>query len=208
MDIVQARRELVVVAEVVAAVHEVADPVVGDARLHRLVGKLGEVVVEAEEEAPDVRHGRRRRRLRRRAGNRRRLGDARQRVMRVDLNRYELRRCPRLQDSGIARVEGISLAEGALERAVGAGDVGEQQHIGFDQNRLAIRVRLAHNRRRGEQAVGKRFAHRARLRRIRLREVIRVAREQLHLVHPEAMEIDDMAFAHQPAEEEFLPETA
>src|SRR5205823_4894458 len=127
---------------------------------------------------------------------------------RIDIDGDELRRRASLDDSRIARIKRVSLPIGALQRAVGAGDVGEEQRIGVDQDRIALGMRLAHDWCRGEEAVGKSLGHGARLRCIRLREVVRVARKQLNLVLAQAVKIDDVALAHQAAEEEFFSETA
>ena len=61
LDQVDLGRERRVVAVVEALLHEVADAVVGDARAHGLLGQLGDVVVEAEEQAADIGNRRRRR---------------------------------------------------------------------------------------------------------------------------------------------------
>ena len=49
----------------------------------------------------------------------------------------------------------------------GAGQVGEEQRVRLDQDRLALRVRLRHDRRGGQQAVGERVLDRARFGRAR-----------------------------------------
>ena len=118
LDQVDLGRQRGVVAVVEALLHEVADAVVGDARAHRLLGQLGDVVVEAEEEAADIRDRRRWRRGEIRS--RGRLAHALQGIVGVDVDRDQVGRCARLRDRRISRVERIGLPIGALEQAVGA----------------------------------------------------------------------------------------
>ncbi len=203
LDVVHARRQRVVVRVIETRTGEVADAIVRRARGHRRIGQLREVVVEPEEEAPDVRHGRRRRRRGRRAGRGRRLDDAGERVMRADVESRELGRAARLGDRRIADVERIRLPIGALELAVGGRNIGEQQRVDLDQHRFALGMRLRNDRHAGDEAVGKRLADAQRLRRLRLREEVRVDRRQLHLLALLA-EQHEIAVAHQPGEEELL----
>ena len=191
-----------VVGEIEATRHEIADAVIGDARMHRRVRQLGEVVIEAEEKAADI-GNRRRRRCRQRGAAGRRLHDAAERVMRADFNREHIGRRTRLDDVRIARIEAVHLPIGPLEKAVGARDVGEHQLTEIDQHALALGMRLTCHRNGGDQAVGERFGDGARLRFALAREVNLVFGNKLDRV-AHLVEFDDVAVAHQAAVDEFL----
>ena len=66
LNVIDARRDLVVIGEIEATRHEKADAIVRNARLHRRVGQLGEVVIETEKKTANVGNRRRRRRNHRR----------------------------------------------------------------------------------------------------------------------------------------------
>ena len=202
-DVIDARRQRVVAGVVEAPRSEIPDAVVGGPRGHRRFGQPGEVVIPADEQAADVGHRRWQPRKRRRSGRHRGLAHPRQRIVGVDVERGEVRRRPRVHDVRVAGIERIGLAVGPLELAVRARDVGEQQRRRLDQHRFALGMRLRDDRRAREQAVGECLAHGRGLRRLRLREVARVERDQLHL-RADLAEGDEVAFVHHPAEEPVL----
>ena len=206
LNVIDARRDIVVVGEIEAARHEIADAIVGNPRMHRCVRQLGKVVIEPEEEAADI--GNRRRRLRGRwRSTGRRLDHAPERVMRTDFNTEHIGRRARLDDVRVARIEAVHLPIRPLEEAVGARDVGKQQLIQIDQHALALRVRLTRQGDGGNEAVGEGFGDGARLRFALAREIDLVLGNELDRI-AHFVELDDVAVAHQAAVDEFLAQPA
>ncbi len=134
--------------------------------------------MKAEEQTADVGNGRRRLRALL-AGLRNH--HARERVVRRHAERNEIGRAADLAERRIAGVERVGLPVGLLEPRCRAGQVGEEQRVGFHQHGFAFRVRLRRNRGGREQAVGKGVGHGARFRRSGLRRVFDVARDHLHV---------------------------
>ena len=192
-DMPDDRQAPVVRGEIQPVGPEVANAFVGDARAHRLGGKARETVVESQEQAADV--GQRGRRLggRRRRGRRvrGRHGDPRQRVMRGDRERHQVRRTAHLGERRVAGVERVGLAIGPLQHGGRARNIGEQQSVGVDENRLAFRMRLRDHGRAGEQAVGERLGDGARVGRALLRRVLHILCEQLDGI-ADLVERDDL----------------
>ena len=118
---------------------EVSDAGIAGARVHRRVRQLGDRVMEPEEQAADVGH---------RGGwvgsGLTRLGnhDAGERVVRRHVERDEVRLAVHFAKRRVAGIERIGLAIGLLEPRRGAGQVGEEERVGLDQHRLALRMRL------------------------------------------------------------------
>ncbi len=86
------------------------------------------------------------------------------------------------RDRRIAAVERVTLAVVALQPDAQAQQVVQEQGVGFDQHRLAFRVRLARYRRGGNQAGRETGLHRATFGRTGGSPELGVARDQLHLV--------------------------
>ena len=174
---------------------EVAETIVGQARPHRRFRQRDQRIEEPEEQAADVgqRVGQRRHRRRhRRAGHERRRDlRTRQRVMRGHLEGREVGPHAGAIERRVAGVEGVGLPVGALERDRRRGQVGDEQRVGVDQDRLPLGVRLRGDRHRRDQAVGKARGDGARLGRSRLGRVLGVLRDQLDQ-RADLAELDDL----------------
>ncbi len=167
------------------------------ARVHRL-GQPGQAVVVAEEEAPHVLEMRGRRRTRGR-GARRWRRQLRHRVVRRDGKSGQVGAVVNRREARVAGVERVGDAVGGLERGRPAGQVGQQQRIELDQHRLPLRMRLAGDGHRAEQAVAGRFAHGARDRRAGRGQELRVLGDKLHQV-AQAVKFDDVRTQHRAGE--------
>ena len=191
IDEALARRAREVVGEVGDAGREVADPCVRLARSHGLLGQLGDRIVQVHEQAARIghrardagpRHARRHARLRRR--------DRPGRVMAQHFEDDEVGRRAHRGDRRVAGVERIALAIGALQLHAQTEHVVDEQGIGLDEHRLAIRVRLAQHAGAREQARRERRVDRAPGRRVGFGDELGVARQHLQLV-VDAAEFDD-----------------
>jgi hypothetical protein len=65
-------------------------------------------------------------------------------------------------DQRVGTVQRVALAHAPLQHHADAQHVAQEQRMGFDEHALAVRVRLADDRHRAEQAVRIRVGHGAR----------------------------------------------
>ena len=138
-------------------------------------------------------------------------GDAAQRVVRGHVERSERGLAAQLSEIRVARVECVRLAIRLLQAHGRARQVVQEQRVGLHQHRLALRMRLRCDGGAGQQAVRKSRGHRARFRRSRLRRVLHVPGDHLH-VGADLAEHDDLrrteaagkAAAHRSGEEAVL----
>ena len=120
-----------------------------------------------------------------------------------DLEHDDVGRRPDLGDRRVARIERVALAVRALQLHAEAEQVGDEQGVGLDQDRLARRLGLAQHRRAREQARRVAGLDGERFRRAGAGGVADVAPDHLHLV-VDAPEFDDAAVFGEAAEEEAL----
>ena len=202
-----ARRVRGVVAEIQHRRGEVADACVSAARCHGRGRQWRQRVVQADEHAARV--GQVARHLRRGQVGHASEVEGRQVAavevaLRLDDGRFG--RTARRRDDGVAAVQAVALAVGALQLHAHAEHVGEEERASIDQDALALGVRQARHRRAAQEAGREGAGHRSRFGRAGLGVGIGVARLQAHVV-VDADELDDLRAArpahrigHQAAE--------
>jgi hypothetical protein len=142
-----------VVAEVQHALARQPDTRVGTARRHRLFGQGRQRIVVADEQTARIGHvpgcaGHRQARRRARLRHANVAGV----VVVLRLHFQRLRRTAHRGDGAVARVQAVALAEGPLQLHAHAQQIAEEQAVGLDQDRLALRMRLAGHHEAAQQA--------------------------------------------------------